>query len=63
MTSPQEKEVLAHLSRAWEEFLALPNKHPDDLDEFRHPLHQLQMIIAWRVARRADPDTWGTEGK
>lgn len=61
MTSPQEKEVLAHLARAWAEFLALPNKHPDDLTEYRDAYHRIQTLIAWRVARRADPDTWGTE--
>lgn len=61
MTSPQEKEVLRFISLAWAEFLSLPDKHPSDLDEFRSAIHQLQFLISWRVARRADPETWGDE--
>jgi hypothetical protein len=59
MTTPEEKEVLGHLAQAWSRFIAMGNKHPSDVAEFSTALHVQQMIIAWRVARRADPETWG----
>lgn len=59
MTTEAEKRVIQHLVNAWNEFRSLDEKHPDDMDEFRYSIHALQNIIAWRVARRADPETWG----
>lgn len=59
MTTDDEKRILNHLIMAWDGFVALDDKHPDDVTEFRHHLHGLQCLIAWRVARRADGKTWG----
>lgn len=59
MTTEAEKLVLAHLGIAWDAFLKLDDKHPDDLLEFRMAIHQAQALIAWRVARLVDPETWG----
>jgi hypothetical protein len=60
-----ERAVLSSLVSAWETWRKLDDKHPDDDAEFRHSLHALQMLIAYRVARRVDPDDWwsGSSGK
>jgi hypothetical protein len=58
MIEDKEKQILDHLAMAWRLWLTLDDKHPDDNDEFRHPLHALQMLVAYRVAKRADPETF-----
>ncbi len=54
-----EKLVLYHLASAYNTFMELGNKHPDDDPEFRHAIHALQSMIATRVARRIDKNIWG----
>jgi hypothetical protein len=58
----QEKEILGHLSKAWNAFVELDKKHPDDNDEFRRAIHDAQKMIALRVARRVDQDVWFQPG-
>lgn len=53
-----ERRVLTLLADAWNEFLAIGVIHPDDATEFRQAIHCCQNIMAWRVARRVDPDAW-----
>ncbi len=53
-----ERSVLERLAAAWMAFRELPAQHPDDNDEFRYSIHALQNIIAWRVARRVNPEDW-----
>jgi len=43
-----EQAVLEHLAAAWNTFLLLPSRHPDDVAEFRHELHALQNIVMAR---------------
>ncbi len=47
-----EQKVLDSLVDAWNSFVELPVMHPDDHDEFRHSLHNLQRIIGIRKLRR-----------
>ena len=54
----EEKECLKHLTEAWNSFMLLGNKHPDDNQEFRPAIHEAQKTIATRVARRVNPDIW-----
>lgn len=61
MINAEEMKILARISEAWEIWLKLPNKHPDDLDEFRYAAHQIQMLVAYRVARRAVPEVFGEQ--
>jgi hypothetical protein len=56
--TPDERAVLAALADAWNRFIDLPLAHPDDRDEFRAAIHAAQNIVAYRVARRVDPDVW-----
>lgn len=60
MTTEAEKNVLTHLASAWNEFVKLPENHPSEREEFMHAIHAAQDILAVRVARRADPETWPT---
>ena len=53
-----ELEVLRLLGEAWNTFVALDRKHPDDNDEFRHAIHAAQQMVALRVARRVNPGVW-----
>jgi len=56
----EEQKVLDHLVDAWEDFVKLPVIHPDDNNEFRHSLHDLQRIIGIRKLRRESED-WHNE--
>jgi len=56
--TPEESACLGLLSQAWNVFVSLPIAHPDDHAEFRAAIHAAQNILAYRVARRVDPDQW-----
>ncbi len=62
MTTEKEKIILSHLANAWNEFVELKEEHPYDAHEFCRAIHDAQKIIALRVARRADPETWYKNG-
>ena len=47
----EEKLVLGTLVTAWEEYKRLPVVHPDDLEEFRRPIHTAQLLVLARPAR------------
>lgn len=53
-----EKRVLHYLREAHNRFQALPDKHPAEDREWVDAIHRMQNLIAFRVARRADPDEW-----
>ncbi len=50
----EEQVVVDHLKDAWNAFLALPRVHREEVDEFRHKLHDLQRMILSRPQVR-DP--------
>jgi hypothetical protein len=54
-----EVAILDHIRCAWDNWVSLSDKHPDDDNEFRAKIHELQRMIAAREARRANPRTWG----
>ena len=53
-----EQAVLRHLADAFNAFVALVGKHPDDDAEFRKEIEDAQKCLALRVARRVDPHIW-----
>lgn len=63
MTSEAEKEINSHLLEALRLWKELPHLHPSDMTELVLHIHAIQNMIAWRVARRADPETWGVAGE
>jgi hypothetical protein len=55
----EELDCLKHLASAWNIFTKLKrNKHPMDDYAFCSKIHELQYMIAARVARRDDRDVW-----
>ncbi len=48
----QEIKVLDRTKETWAEFLALPEEHPDDQNEFRLHIHALQNMILAREGLR-----------
>lgn len=54
----EEKLCLKHLADAWNIFVQLEGKHPQDNSEFCQAIHDAQKMIALRVARRVDTDVW-----
>lgn len=62
MTSDREKAVLRALGEAWGLFVEICRdepSHQDDLREFVEGIHRCQCVLSHRVAKRADPETWG----
>lgn len=60
---PEEERVIEHLVLAWNHFVALPKQHPNDIDEFRRCLHQLQHLVGIRRVRRIDSSWYNEERK
>jgi predicted transcriptional regulator len=54
----QEKKVLALTADVANEYIKLEAVHPSEMDEMVYAIHQIQHLIARRVARRVDPDVW-----
>lgn len=54
----KELLILDRLALAWSTFLDLPGIDDDDLNDFRRAIHEAQRIIAFRVARRIQPEIW-----
>jgi hypothetical protein len=54
----QEKVVLEATASVWNEYLKLEEVHPDERDEVKFAIHQIQHLVARRVARRVDPNIW-----
>ena len=53
-----EQQCNDHLVKAWNIFVALPEGHPDEREEFKKAIHELQGLLALRIADRTCPDLW-----
>jgi hypothetical protein len=56
--SEQERRVLALTVEVWNEYTKLEEIHPDEFIELKGFVHQIQYLMARRVARRVDPEIW-----
>lgn len=54
----KEKDVIAALSDAWNKFLLLPARGPSDTEVFNHAIDSAHGVIAFRVAKRLNPEIW-----
>jgi hypothetical protein len=45
-------------AEVWNEYVKLDEVHPDEFDELKLFVHQIQYLMARRVARRVDPEIW-----
>jgi len=58
-----EPLIIDHLNEAWNLFVKLPKQHPSDNVEFQKNLHELQRLLAIRIARRQFPGYWHNQEK
>jgi len=61
MLTEEEKEVIKLLGEVWNKFLALPDPHPSDDEEFCHYIHILQRHVMVRPTRRNHPEMFKTK--
>ena len=53
-----ERDILNSLADTWAAFMELPRMHPDELDEFRHAIHEAQRIVLVRELRSVRKSKW-----
>jgi hypothetical protein len=58
MLTVKELHVVELLGDVYNEFMMLPEIHPDDINEFGNGLHVLQNIVMSRSAVRCHPDVF-----
>lgn len=54
----QEEKVLRMTARLWNAYAKLPDAHPTEKEELQLYVHQIQYLVARRVAKRLDPHIW-----
>ncbi|GAA0347717.1 hypothetical protein GCM10008931_43760 [Oceanobacillus oncorhynchi subsp. oncorhynchi] len=55
-----ENTILDKTAEIWNTFLELEQTHPSDIDELAISIHNIQALIAVRIARRVRPDKFAT---
>lgn len=58
MTTDEEKQVAMAFASAWDCWLKLENRTPEENTIVINAVHAAQDVIRCRVAKRADPDFW-----
>jgi hypothetical protein len=56
----KEKSILLKTVDIWNEYLELPVQHPNERAELQKAIHDIQGLIACRIARRVEPDFFVT---
>lgn len=51
-----EKICSNFIIQLWNKFNDLPSQHPDEKNDFKNAIHQLQYILMAREARRNNPE-------
>lgn len=54
----EEDDCMKCLSEAANKFMALSEYHQSDKHEFVTAIHAAQLLIAYRVAKRVNPEIW-----
>jgi hypothetical protein len=54
----QEEKVLRMTARLWNAYGKLKEVHPSEKEELQLYIHQIQYLVARRVAKRLDPHVW-----
>ena len=58
-----EDKILNMTAEIWNMFVELKQTHPSDIDDMANAIHDIQKIIAVRIARRVRPDQFVTYDK
>lgn len=53
-----EKFISDCLVDIWNKFINLEQTHPDDIEDFRRSIHNLQKVIGMRELRRLMPEKY-----
>jgi hypothetical protein len=56
--TPQEKEVLNLTADCWNKWIELPDRVDHHDADFMRAIHEMQRILASRVAKRVNPEVW-----
>lgn len=54
----EEKSILDLTADIWNQYHKLAAVRPDESRELQLHIHNIQHMIAWRVARRLNPEIW-----
>ncbi len=54
----QEERILRMSARLWNAYGKLKEVHPTEKQELQLYIHQIQHLVARRVAKRVNPDVW-----
>lgn len=55
-----EGAILDKTAEIWNMFITLEQTHPSDIDDMTNAIHNIQKIIAIRIARRVKQDKFVT---
>ena len=53
-----ERETIQHLVNFWNEYLTLLNTNDNDTQTIKEAIHNIEYVMAMRIARRVDPNFW-----
>jgi hypothetical protein len=54
----EDQQVMDSLVEAWCIFVSLPDRNPDETNDFRAAIHACQRILAVRSMKRLYPNYW-----
>lgn len=54
----QEEKILRMTARLWNAYAKLEDVHPSEKGELQLYIHQIQYLVARRVAKRLEPNVW-----
>ena len=56
-----EESLLSDTGKLWDSFIALPEEHPMERQEFASAIHVIQGLLAMRLCRRSHPEIFPTQ--
>lgn len=60
-STADEESLLSDTGKLWDSFIALPEEHPMERQEFASAIHVIQGLLAMRLCRRSHPEIFPTQ--
>jgi len=54
----QEEKILRMTARLWNAYCKMQPVHPSEMEELQLYVHQIQYLVARRIAKRLEPHVW-----
>jgi hypothetical protein len=54
----REEKILRMTARLWNAYCKMQPVHPSEMEELQLYIHQIQYLVARRVAKRLEPHVW-----